>query len=458
MSKAERGERGRRAKFPTEALSITHPNAGGVDIGAREIWVSVPEERTEKPVRAFCTFTPDLEKLAHWLLECGVDTVAMEATGVYWVPLYEILQEHGIEVCLVNARHVKNVPGRKSDVMDCQWLRRLHAFGLLRASFRPDAEITVLRTYLRRRNTLVSQAADEVRRIHKSMTLMNLQIHHVLSDITGKTGLAILRGIVAGERRPSKLVEHRDPRCRADQAKMEAALTGNYQPDHLFTLRQALELWDVLQAQLRECDTAAADLLDRINPGIERPELPPKRRKKRRAKVPHVDYREPLYALSGVDITDLPGFADNSAASLIAETGIDMSKWPTVEHFASWLRLVPRNDITGGRVKNRRTLPSSSRASQILRWAALSAGKTQTAIGAFYRNLAARKGKAVAVVATAHKLARIIYAMLKNGRPFEPQKLEDWELARRTRTLKSMRRRAKQFGFQLVACPDVAEA
>ncbi len=450
--------RKRRAKVvpPEEKFEIFRPDAAGVDVGSREIWVSVPPDRESEPVRVFGVTTPCLHAAADWLLECGIHSVAMESTGVYWVPLYEILEERGFEVWLVNSREAKSVPGRKSDVLDCQWIRRLHTYGLLRRSFRPTAEIVELRQYMRQRDTLVHSAGDQVRRMHKALTLMNIHFQTVISDITGKTGMAIIRDIVSGVRDPAVLASHRDPRCRASVETIEEALTGNYQPEHIFALKHALELYDLHQKLIGECDMAAACLLDTINEQAGREDRqPPKKSRKRRPKEATVDYGSRLHALVGVDLTALPGLSDYSVATLVSEIGTDMTRWETASHFTSWLRVVPRTDITGGKAKSRRTLPRGNRASQILRMAALNAGRTRTAIGAFYRNFARRKGKAEAVVATAHKLARIIYAMIRNKTEFEDIGVSGWEQQRRERTLRNLKRRVKVLGFRLVADPDL---
>lgn len=441
----------RRGARQVKDFEVEHPDAAGIDIGAKEIWVSVPEDRAPEPVRCFRTFTAELRELVDWLEHCNVDTVAMESTGVYWIPLFEILQERGFDVNLVNAHHVKSVPGRKSDVLDCQWLRQLHRFGLLRGSFRPSAEIVELRTYLRQRETLVRTAADQIRRMQKALALMNLQLHNVISDITGKTGMSILRAIVAGERDPEVLALHRDRNCRASHAVIAASLTGNYQPEHLFVLRQALTLYDAHQRLIEECDRAVTEKLDALNAiqNIDRPPLP-KRRSRRSSSSPSVDLRPHFYQLTGVDLTAIPGFNDLSVAALIGEIGTDMSRWPSARHFASWLRLCPRTDITGGKPKSRRTLPGANRASQIFRMAALNVSRTNTALGAYYRRKAIRGPSGIAVVATANKLARIVYTMLRDQTPFNEIGADAYDSHQRQRAIRSLKRRAKALGFTVM--------
>lgn len=449
----------RRRRSSEDQFEVSHPNAAGIDIGAKSIYVAVPPDRTEHPVRNFGTMTTDLNRLAAWLEECEVDTVAMEATGVYWVPLYEILEDRGVKVYLVNAHHVKTVPGRKSDVLDCQWLLRLHRFGLLRNSFRPTAEIVEFRQYLRQHHTHVKSAATQVQLIQKALVLMNIQLHNVISDITGETGMAILRAISAGEHDPAVLAKHRNYRCRANLAKIQASLTGNYRKEHLFALRQALELYDLYQRLEQECHREADTLLQQINAGLgATPREPlPKKSKKRTKSAPPVDYRTPLYQLTGVDLTAVPGFSEYTAATLISEIGTDMTRWPTVKHFAAWLRLTPRTTITGGKHKNRRKLPTTSRASAIFRRAALCAARTKTAIGAGYRRFASRPGRAMhAIAATAHKLARIVYRMLKEGTAYQEPDLQEWQSKHRDRAIRQLRKRAKALGLQVLVQPSAA--
>jgi len=444
--------RKKRGRAPEERFEMVRKSTAGIDVGSREIWVSVPPQRSEEPVRMFGVMTDDLRELATWLRECRVDTVALESTGVYWVPLYEILEEQDLDVWLVNAREVKSVPGRKSDVLDCQWIRRLHTYGLLRKSFRPAAEIVQIRQYLRQRDVLVRGAADEVRRMHQALTYMNIRLQNVVSDITGQTGMAILRSIVAGERDVAALAEHRDYRCRASSKTIEQSLTGNYRDEHILALKQAIELWDLHQKLIAECDAMAASALDAVSSqaGLSARSIVKKPRRKRRPKDATVDYCNRLLPLIGVDLTAIPGISDYSAAVIVSEIGTDISQWRTAGNFASWLRLVPRTDITGGKPKNRRTLPTQNRVTSILRMAALNAGRSNTALGAFYRNFARRKGKAEAVVATAHKIARIIYAMLRDRTEFHDIGFDGWEGQRRERNIRNLKRRAQALGVRIV--------
>jgi transposase len=448
--------RRRQAKSRSTSPSLLeriNPNAAGIDCGSAEHYVAVPPDRDPNPVRAFKSFTADLHRLADWLLACGVTTVAMEATGVYWIPLYEVLEARGLEAVLVNARHVKNVPGRKSDVTDCEWLRELHSVGLLRGSFRPTAAIASLRAYLRHRETLVQSAATHIQRMQKALVQMNLQLHLVVSDITGVTGLKIVRDIVAGQTSPHELAQHRDYRCSASEAEIVAALTGNYRPEHIFVLKQNLELFDTYQRQLTACDAAiqtqlqglAAESANRAAP------LPTARsNRKPRDNEPRFEMRAPLHQLTGADLTQIHGIAPYSALRLLSEIGTDMSRWPTEHHFTSWLTLAPKNRISGGRLLSSRTQPSANRAAALLRLAAMSLGRTQTALGAFYRRLAYRIGKAKAITATARKLAILVYRTLKGELVYQDPGAVVYDAHQRNRILRRLRQRAENLGFALV--------
>jgi transposase len=448
----------RRRTKRVDEMPRCHPNAAGIDIGAREHWVAVPADRSSTPIRSFKTMTTDLHQLADWLLECGIDTVAMESTGVYWVPLYEMLEERGIDVFLVNARHVHNVPGRKSDVRDCQWLQELHTFGLLHRSFRPTAEIVELRTYMRQRQMLIEVACDYTRRMQKALDLMNIQLHKVISDITGQTGMAIIRALVDGTYDPLKLAQHRHYACKASTKQIAEALRGNYRPEHLFVLRQALELYDAHLAQLRLCDEQIEKTVQALAALSQPPATPaPKPRKpsSKKAKQPTFEIRDPLYRLvGGVDLTQIQGVAPLTALNIIAEVGTDLSRWPTVKHFTSWLNLAPGTKISGGKRLSSRRPPVVNRVANLLRLAGLTAGRTQTALGAFHRRLAARVGKAKAVVATAHKIARIIYTLLRYGGSFQDPGAEAYEQRYRSRVISNLTRRARTLGYSLVPAAE----
>jgi transposase len=436
-----------------DALERLHPHAAGIDCGSAEHFVAVPPDRDSMPVRSFATFTGDLHRLADWLTACRVTHVAMEATGVYWIPIFEILDARGFQVILVNARHVKNLPGRKSDVSDCEWLRDLHILGLLRGSFRPEDGIVALRGYLRHRATLIECAGALVQRMQKALIQMNVQLPLVVSDITGVTGLRILRDIVTGHRDPEQLAQHRDYRCRASEAELVAALTGNYRPEHVFVLQQNLELFDTYQRQLTACDAAIEAHLSQLAATAAPPAtpLPPgRRRQKPRENEPRFDLRTPLHQLTGVDLSQIDGIGPYNALRLLSEIGCDMTRWPTEKHFTSWLTLAPNNKISGGRLLSSRTQPSANRAAAIIRLAAMNLGRTHTALGAFYRRLAFRVGKAKAITATARKLAILIYRTLKDGLVYTDPGAEVYDAQHRTHVLRRLRQRAQNLGFGLI--------
>lgn len=445
---------------PTTPLITLNPNAAGLDIGSAEIWAAVPTDRGAEPVRRFGTFTPDLANLADWLQACGITTVAMESTGVYWIPIYELLEARGFQVALVNARHLKNVPGRKTDVLDCQWIQQLHSFGLLRGSFRPVAEMCALRAYLRHRANLLECRAAHIQHMQKALQQMNVQLTQVLSDITGETGLAILRAMVAGEQDPVQLAQLRNPRCQSSQDEIAQALTGQYRPEHVFALKQALALYDFYTTQLQECDLEIERQYTALKPvrETELPPLPPSTKTNSHCKnAPAFDVRACLYQVLGLDLTAVDGLNAVTVQTLLSEIGTDMSKWRTDKHFCSWLHLAPHNDISGGKVLRSRILKGRNRAVQALRLAAQSVGRTQTALGAFYRRMHTKFGPERAVVATAHKLARIIYHLLKYHEPYHDMGSAEYERRQRERDIRQLQRRAAKLGFRLEPQPEVSK-
>jgi transposase len=454
QKKEKPGKRRKQSRREQKLLEKIHLNAAGIDIGAGSHFVAVPEDRDSEPVREFRAFTHTLVELADWLRACGIETVAMESTGVYWIPLYEILEERGFEVLLVNARHVQGVPGRKTDVQDCEWIQQLHTFGLLRGSFRPTARIAAIRTLIRHRESLVEEAASHIQRMQKALILMNLQLHNVISDITGATGLAILRDIVDGQTDPHVLARHRDYRCKASKEEIAASLTGHYRQEHLFVLSQSLELYDVYQTKIRLCDGEIETRILGLEAESEIPDnaLPNGRtRQKARRHEPHFEIRSPLFRLSGgVDLTDLPGIGPYNALKLISEIGLDMHRWPSEKHFVSWLTLAANNKISGGKLLSSKTQPSTNRAAKILRVAAMSIGRSDHALGAFYRRLSARIGKAKAITATARKLAILVYRMLRDKLTYTEESATHYDSRQRSRQLRRLRGRARSLGFELV--------
>lgn len=392
MSKPKRSKR-------VEHLPIVYPNAAGLDIGASEIYACAPPDRIEEPVQVFGTFTVDLHALADWLVACQVDTVAMESTGVYWIPVFELLEKRGFQVYLVNARHLKGVPGRKSDYRDCQWIQKLHSVGLLTNSFRPDGEMCALRAYLRQRADLLHHRAAHIQHMQKAFQQMNIQLSQVLSDVTGETGLAIVRAIVAGERDGVKLAQLRDHRCKSSQETIAKALTGTWKDEHVFALKQALELYEFYTRQIAACDAqiqqqyAAMAPRHQPNPDLSDAPAPQPRRKKSSKNSPSAAVQAEIIRIIGVDLAAVDGLGAGLAQTILSEIGTDMSKWPTEKHFTSWLGLAPRNDISGGKVLRSRILPSRNRAGQAFRQAATSVSHTATAFGAFYRRKRAQGGR-----------------------------------------------------------------
>lgn len=437
-----------------EALKQINFNAAGLDVGNDEIYVAVPEGRDEVSVRVFGTFTVDLYALADWLEACEIDTVAMESTGVYWIPIYEILEARGIEVCLVNARHAKNVPGRKTDILDCQWLQQLHTYGLLRASFRPEEEIRALRALVRHRENLIESMTREIQHMHKALQQMNVKLTNVITDITGLTGMLIMRDIVAGERDPEKLAQHRNVHCAKSEEEIAKSLQGHYKPEHVFELKQALAAYDFYQTQIKECDIEIEKCYAAFEPRVDdtdKPLPPPKRKRSKTTKnAPDFNLRLRLYRWAGVDLTQIDGPDALTIQKVLTEIGVDMSPWPTVKHFTSWLGLCPHNDKTGGKVIRRSTKKTQNRAAAALRMAAQSLVHSQSALGNFHRRMRAKLGGPEAVTATAHKLARIIYAMLKNQTEYVDPGEDYYEEQARQRALKRLKRQAENLGFDLV--------
>lgn len=436
---------------PFDTLEQLNLNAAGIDIGDREIWVAVPQERDEQPIRRFFTFTHNLQALTHWLIACKIDTVAMESTGIYWIPLYDLLEQAGLKVCLINARHLKSVPGRKSDVLDCQWLQQLHTYGLLQASFRPDANIRQIRTLSRQRTTLLQYRARHIQHLQKTLQLMNLKLTSVVGSVTSKTGLTIIRAILKGERDPHRLAKLRDPRCKHSEHTIAQALHGTYLPEHLFLLKQALFFFETFSQQIHELDLQLNLAFNQFDPQVDLDQqpLPKARRPAREKNSPAFDLRKTLYLTTGVDLTQVDGIGELTAQTFISEVGLDMSPWPTVKHFASWLALAPYQDVSAGKVLKSGTRPSNNRANTALRLAAKSLLHSRSPLGVYYRALRARLGPQKAITAAAHKLARILYHMLKYKQPFNPDLLLQQSRQKQKRQLGRLQRQAQALGYQL---------
>jgi len=446
---------------PWQGLKIVNPHAAGLDLGSSEIWAAVGPDSTLEAVRQFGTLTPDLARLADWLRACHVESVAMEATGAYWIPVFEYLEDRGFQVCVVNAHHVKNVPGRKSDRQDCQWLQELHSVGLLRGSFRPEAEIVALRAYLRHRSELIANRAAHIQHMQKALLQMNLQLMQAVKDITGVTGLAIIRAIVAGERDPQQLAALRQPGVNKSQTEIAQALTGHYRPEHLFALKQALALYDFYSQQIRECDVEIERQFANLAPTMppdDLPPLPPSAKAPYKTKNrPQYDARSLLYRWTGVDLLAIDGLNAMTVQTILSEIGTDVRAFPTDKHFCSWLGLAPRNDISGGKVLRSRTLKTQNRAGQAFRLAAQSFSRSPNcAFGAFYRRMRSRTGPKQAIVATAHKIARCFYHMLKTRTPYHDLGGEEYERLARGRELRNLEKRAAKLGLSLVQSPPLA--
>jgi transposase len=443
----------------SNVLPLLNPNAAGIDVGASEHYVAVPPDRNEQAVRRFGAFTEDLHVLAQWLVKCGVTTVAMESTGVYWIPLYQILEDYGLVVKLVNARHVKHVPGRKSDVQDCQWLQQLESFGLLSGSFRPEAKICVLRSYMRQRERLIRSASRHVQQMQKALTEMNIKLHQVISDLTGVTGLAIVRAMLAGERDRLKLAGMKDRRIKSSEATIAKALEGDYRSEHLFALRQALELYDYYQQKIAECDSQILREMQTMETRAEATASPaPALKRKPRSKhnlIPF-DSQAELYRIMGVDLTRIDGLNEATVQLVLSELGLDLcKKWPTEAQFTSWLGLCPNNEISGGKVLRQGTRKVINRVANALRMCAQSLLNSQSALGAYARRMRAKRDSQIAITATAHKLARLIYRMLKYGQEYLDIGQQQYEEKFKAGALKSLQRKARQLGYQLIVTQPV---
>ena len=436
------------------ALPVMNPDSAGIDIGATEIYVAVPGDRDPDPVRMFPTFTVDLNRLANWLQQCRIRTVAMESTGVYWIPLMQILEDRGLEVFLVNAKHVKNVPGRRTDVSDCQWLQYLHSVGLLRASFRPPQDVCAIRSLLRHRDSLTEMATCHVHHMQKALDQMNLQIHHVIADITGTTGLAIIDEILRGERDTEKLAQLRDPRIRASHETIAKSLVGDYRPEHLFTLRQSVDLYREYQKKIVACEAEMQQLMKGFETKADPSCLPTAKDSVKKCKVmapaKALALREESYRILGVDLTTIPGISVLHVQTILAELGTDLSKFRSASAFSSWMGLCPDNDISGGKVLWSGTRKVKNRIALTLRMAAQSLQQSQSALGEFYRRMRAKLGAPKAITAAAHKLARIVYHLLTTKEAYSDSVFAKAEERYRKRSENRLKAQAQALGFTLV--------
>ena len=434
----------------------TNPDAAGLDIGAKEIVAAVPPARDpQASVRTFSSFTDGIHALREWLLGCGIRTVALESTGNYWITTYAVLEDAGLEVCLVNARHIKAVPGKKTDVYDAQWLQQLHAAGLLRKSFRPKGDIVCLRYLMRHRNELIMQSGQQVQLMQKVLTEMNLHIHHVFSDVDGESAQRIISAILAGERDAEKLAALRDPRCRSPREKIVRALQGDYRAEYLFVLRQCQQRWQQLCAAVRECDQQIATLTSAIVGETEQPcpSAPRAQRLIQKNTPLALPIYEEAWRFFGVDLSAVPGISSGVLCILMSELGTAnhiREAFPSMGAFSSWLGLCPDNRITGGRVLRARTRKIVNRVSNILRLAAHALGRANNRMGEYCRRMKGRLGKAEGITAVAHKLARIIYSMITTGRAYDEAHAFQLTPAAQARRLQHLQKQAEALGLKLL--------
>lgn len=451
--KAGQQNRSGRKRVDWKALEIVHPDAAGIDVGGSEHWVAISPDRDPEPVRRFGCFTADLREMGRWLIEKGVRSVAMQSTGVYWMPVFEVLEQQGLEVYLVNAQHTKNVPGRKSDVQECQWLLKLHAFGLLNNSFQPTDEIRIARTLWRQRSNLVAEASSVIQRMQKVLIEMNVQLSNVLSDVSGMSGMKIIGAILEGERDPWKLATFVEPEVQATPEEIAKSLEGNWREELLFVLRQHVELYRIYQEKITDCDLQLRKHLESLGSKVDLKKQPIGRRpkgKKNSKNAPGFDLRTELYRITGVDWTQINGIDVMTAQAVIAEAGADLSAFPGEKQFASWLGLCPTNEQSGGKILNRRTRKVVNRATVAFRNAALTLLRSQSYLGAQYRRLRTRLGAPKAITAMARKLACLFYRLIKHGQPYVDKGTEYYEAKYREQQIRSLAKRAQKLGLQLV--------
>lgn len=428
---------------------VLYPNAAGIDIASREHYVAVNPDADENSIRSFGCFTEDLYAIANWLIECKVDTVAMEATGIYWVSLYLILEEAGLNVVLVNARHVKNVSGKKTDVKDAEWIRQLHSCGLLTGGFQPDHFIRTLRTFMRHRKNLTEMAATHIRMMQKAMEQMNIKLHNVIADITGKSGQAIIEAMLEGEHRPEVLVELLDGRIKASREVVIKSLKGVWKEENLFELKQSFELYNIYRQKIQQCDNKIkAHLKTRIFK--PQPAAVKKIKVKNNKNNLSFDASQILVQIVGVDLTKIFGITDTNAIEIISEIGLDMSKWPTVKNFTSWLNLAPNNKVSGGKILSSRTSKKKNRAGQIFKMAAYAVQRSKNSLSLFYHRIKSKCGPAKAVTATARKIAVIFYKLIKEKTEFKPLTIEQYTQTYKEKQERKLIKQAHRLGLTLV--------
>jgi transposase len=455
MNRKQRRETMRKIQSDDLDLEVVHPDAAGVDIGNESHYVAVPPTRDTQPVRRFGCTTAELKAMAEWLKQCGIRTVAMQSTGVYWIAVYDILEAADLEVYLVNARETKNLPGRKSDVQESQWLMKLHTYGLLRNSFRPPQEIRTMRTYWRQRHDLVRAAGRHIQRIQKALMQMNIQLTNVLSDVSGMTGQAIIQAILAGERDPRKLAAFRDFRVKASQEQIARSLEGRWQEDLLFVLKQEQDGYEFCQQQMAECDRRLAQYLHQREDRSQGATLPEEKRKerlrkKKKGNAPRFDLRAELFRMTGTDLSQIDGIDVMTAMTILSEAGWDMSKWETEDHFVSWLRLCPDNRISGDKIIGKGRLPTNNRITLALKMAASTLRLSNTYLGAQFRRLRTKLGAPIAIKAMAAKLARLVYRMLRYGMQFVDRGAKFYEAQHRKQQISFLKWKAAMLGFKVI--------
>jgi transposase len=455
MRKKSKRTPGVEEAHPFSGMSRIHAYAAGVDIGAIEIVACVAGDEKTQIVKAFGNYTVDLQALAEWMKSHHIKTVAMESTGVYWIPLFEELERQGFECLLISSRSLRRVAGRKSDITDAQWIQTLHSYGLLEGSFRPQGELVALRTLLRHRSQLVEHRSPHIQHMQKALLQMNVQLSQAVTDITGLTGQKIIRAILAGERDPQTLAALREPGCKKSAEEIGKALTGTWREEHLFVLKQSMAMYDFYSEQIGVCDEEIERLYGLTRPDWETGEVEPFTQRKKNSHSKNLprhpeEIRKHLKRISGVDLSMVDGFGVSLAQTVIMEVGTDMSKFPDEKHFCSWLGLAPKHEISGGKVLKNKTLKTKNRAGQAFRMAAQSVKQAECVFGVFYRRLRARLGPSQATVATAHAIARVVYRMLKYRVEYEPLNVNEYQRQYEAQQFKYLKKRASKFGFQLV--------
>lgn len=438
-----------------KSLEIQNPNSAGIDIGSSEHYVAVPEHKDSNPIRRFGANTKDLEELTNWLLSIDITTVAMESTGIYWIPLYDMLESKGIDVCLVNARHIKNVSGRKTDVADCEWLRKLHTYGLLSSSFIPNELTRQLRSYVRLRETIEATKARDLTQIDTLLHSMNIKLPKIINGLDGVTSMNIIRAIASGVSSAEELVKYWNPLMKASREEALEALKGNYKEENIFRLSIALSSYDFHKSQMVECEKKVEEVLIRMSAiSKEKIEILTETRDKKKRKARKneytIDLKSYLNQICKVDLTQIDGFDVNTIISIISETGTNLSKFKSSKHFVSWLRLCPNAKISGGKVIGYKKNTTSNRCSNALRLAARSLHSSKSYLGEYYRRIAYKKGSSVAIKATSRKLAIIFYSMLTQQKDYVKVNINEMNKKNESKIYKNLQNKAKLLGYKLV--------